>query len=579
MRILSLKINDILSIQDAVLTFEDSGLVLVDGWNYDTQRANGAGKTALFNSLAFALYDRLPRKITASEILRRGCKSGYAEASVLCGTDTWTVRRSRPKGVIFSKNGVTQDITQSEFESFIRLSYEQFLLTIYTPQANSRELIRFLSCADSSKKEFLLQLLNLDGFAGIKSAADLNVKAKQAAIDLEEKKIAVARSKIEAYEESEIDTALLQTKIKTLTQSIKTLETELIGLSDVPRPDLSKYTKVENGLRAKQLDISQAKARRGLLHDRFREIKGSIVEYDASTSCGECGSSLDTLDARVAHAGHVEKAKLKAKSIKEQIDETDTIISEENAINAKASQIYEKKQSESADYQIAQVRIATIKSLSDSHKRQLSDTNLKLQNAAELSSKIKALADSIIVALLQIKDNRRLLEVYKTISAIHSPTGAQAYVLDSVVDSFNEIIQKYVDIMSPNITYILNSFKENAKGDVVAKFSETLMKSGADVSVGSLSGGEEKGLSLCVDFALLEVLETQFGMTLNPIILDEPFDGLDSAGRELVIDLLETLSRNRQIFVVDHSSEAKSMFSSVVRLELRNDISTLSVVS
>ena len=128
------------------------------------------------------------------------------------------------------------------------------------------------------------------------------------------------------------------------------------------------------------------------------------------------------------------------------------------------------------------------------------------------------------------------------------------------------------------MSYTLNSFKETAKGDVVAKFSETLTKGGKEVSVGSLSGGEEKGLSLCVDFALLEVLETQFGMTLNPIILDEPFDGLDATGREVVIDLLETLARNRQIFIIDHSSESKSMFTESVRVELRNEISTISLV-
>ena len=125
------------------------------------------------------------------------------------------------------------------------------------------------------------------------------------------------------------------------------------------------------------------------------------------------------------------------------------------------------------------------------------------------------------------------------------------------------------------MSYQLNSFKETAKGDIVAKFSETLIKSSEAVSVGSLSGGEEKGLSLCVDFALLEVLETQFGMSLNPIILDEPFDGLDAAGREIVIDLLVQLAKNRQIFVVDHSSITQSSFEKVIRVELHNNISNI----
>jgi DNA repair exonuclease SbcCD ATPase subunit len=47
MRILSVEIDNILSIEKASLSFDDNGLVLVEGWNYDTQRANGAGKTAM----------------------------------------------------------------------------------------------------------------------------------------------------------------------------------------------------------------------------------------------------------------------------------------------------------------------------------------------------------------------------------------------------------------------------------------------------------------------------------------------------------------------------------------------------
>lgn len=577
MRVLSVEIQDILSVQSASMKFEDTGLVLVEGWNYDTQRANGAGKTALFNCLAFALYDKLPRKITKTEILRRGCKTGFVKASVLCGDDVWTVVRSRPKGVEFFKNDVQQDIGQTEFESFIRLSYEQFLLTIYTPQANSGELKRFLSSPDTSKKEFLLQLLNLDQFSGAKKVVDEIIKQRQAAIDLDSKKVETSRARIETYEESLIDVDAVTASIKALKESISPYEQEVLQLSGVAKPDLSKYSSTEDGVRVKQQEIAQAKAKRSMLHERYRELTNSIQEYDAGASCGECGSSLDTASARLAHADHQEKVKQKALDIKKQIDDADLTISKEQGITDLARKLRDKKQQESADYQAAQLRINELKGFIRSKQQEAESYQLKLNNNQEILSKIKALQDGVDIQLNNIANNKRELELYKTLSAIYSPTGAQAYVLDSVVDSFNEVIQKYVDMLSPNMSYVLNSFKENSSGDVVAKFSETLTKGGQQVSVGSLSGGEEKGLSLCVDFALLEVLETQFGMTLNPIILDEPFDGLDAAGREIVIDLLESLARNRQIFVVDHASESKAMFTKSIRVELRNDISTISI--
>lgn len=558
------------------MTFEDSGLVLVEGWNYDTQRANGAGKTAIFNGLAFALYDKLPRKITKTEILRRGCKTGFAKVSVLCGEDIWTVIRSRPKGVRFLKNEIEQDISQEEFESFIRLSYEQFLLTIYTPQANSGELKRFLSAPDSSKKDFLLQLLNLDQFGSAKKAVDEVIKQKQAAIDLDTKKVETARARIETYEESLIDVSAITASIKALKESILPWEHEIVELSSVEKPDLSKYFSTEEGIRTKQQEIAQAKAKRSLLHDRYRELTTSIQDYDAGLSCSECGSSLDTPIARAAHLEHQEKVKQKSIDVKKQIDDTDIIVSREQGITDLARKLRDKKTQESADYQSAQIRINELKGFIRSKQQIIESSTLKLSSNEEILNKINVLQDKVESELQNISSNKKELELYKTLSAIYSPTGAQAYVLDSVVDSFNEVIQKYVDMLSPNMSYVLNSFKENSSGDVVAKFSETLTKGGDQVSVGSLSGGEEKGLSLCVDFALLEVLEMQFGMTLNPIILDEPFDGLDAAGREIVVDLLENLARNRQIFVVDHASESKAMFTKSVRIELRNNVSTIS---
>jgi DNA repair exonuclease SbcCD ATPase subunit len=64
-------------------------------------------------------------------------------------------------------------------------------------------------------------------------------------------------------------------------------------------------------------------------------------------------------------------------------------------------------------------------------------------------------------------------------------------------------------------------------------------------------------------------------MPLNPVIMDEPFEGLDATGREIVIELLNKLSMSRQIWVIDHMSESKSMFSTIVRIEKRNGISTI----
>ena len=212
-------------------------------------------------------------------------------------------------------------------------------------------------------------------------------------------------------------------------------------------------------------------------------------------------------------------------------------------------------------------------------RQELKQLNLKLQTNLELESKIKDLSEQRV----QIVNNRgtilREIELYKTISAMYSPTGAQAYILDSVIESFNERVVEYVNLLWSNLTYELKSYKETVKGDVTAKFSELLVMDGKNTSIGSLSGGEFRALSLCIDFALIDVMERQFGISMSPIILDEPFNDLDSSGRELIVELLETLANKRQVVVVDHDSETKSMFSKVITVNKRNGISQISLES
>ena len=195
---------------------------------------------------------------------------------------------------------------------------------------------------------------------------------------------------------------------------------------------------------------------------------------------------------------------------------------------------------------------------------------MKSPPSPSLKVKAKASKDAIESADQDV-------ELLKAASYIFSPIDAPAYIMDNMIDSFNDVVGEYINMIWPNASYSLQSFKENKDGSQSAKFSETLTVNGRSVSIGSLSGGEMRALSLALDFAILRVMRDTLSVQLNPIILDEPFDGLDSIGRELVIELLEQLSVNHCIIVIDHASEAKALFNKVIRVEKRGGISSVSI--
>jgi len=581
MKLISCDIENFLSIEKAHVDFDDSGLLLIEGWNHDVDRANGAGKTAVLNAISFALYDKLPRKITATEIVRRGAKRGSVSIRLDVGGEVLLVQRSRPKGVVFARevNGSPEElsITQEEWEARMRLSYNQFIVAMYCSQANSNSSPRFLLLNDSDKKQFLLQLLSLNEFILCKKQCDDIITKMQFRFDGFRQKMAELQVKIDAYSESMIDENACQLLVSQKENARQYYVKTLVESQAVIKPDLAKYNKLEEDIVLKKTGFTQARTRREMLFSQWERLGKKIKPFNADDSCPTCGAALDNSYAEIAHNTEIENVKQERLSIKQQIDDIDTLLSNENQVNDLSAKLRERKKKESAEYERASIAQIELNSRINSVDAEIENLNKKLNDNAQLVGKVHALQSQRNDINKQLLETTTDIELQKTVASIYSPTGAQAYVLDSAVALFNEQVAKYVEMLWPNLTYELQSYKENVKGEVTAKFSESIIMDGKPISLGSLSGGELKALSICADMALLGILEQQFGLHMSPVIFDEAFDGLDTSGKEFALELIRGLSQDRQVVVIDHASEMRASFDKILRVEKRNGISTLSV--
>jgi len=577
MRLISCDIENFLSIEKAHVDFSNSGSLLLEGWNFDVDRANGAGKTAILNAISFGLYDKLPRKITASEIVRRGTKKGIVSVRLDVGGTIFGVSRSRPKGVIFTRevNGTTEtlQITQEEWEARLRLSYNQFITAIYCSQGNSST--RFLLLNDSDKKQFLLQLLNLDHFNLCKKKCDEVIASLQYKSNDFSRKMSELQAKIDAYSESVIDEVtcnLLISQKETIKQNfLKSLSEE----QSVQKPDLTKYSKLEEDILTKRSKFIQMRTKRDLLFSQWEKLGKNLRPFSKASSCSMCGSFLDNSHAEKMHNTEMENKKLERNCLKKEIDEIDSALLGENQVNELLLKLKERKRKESTAYEQASLAKIELTTKINSLEIEIRDLNKKLDDNARLVEKINELQEQRKMHNLRLLEIGAEIELQETVAAIYSSTGAQAYILDSAVHLFNEHIVKYIEMLWPNLTYELQSYKENVKGEITAKFSESITMDGKPISIGSLSGGELRALSICADVALLKILEGQFGMDISPIIFDEAFDGLDASGKEFALKLIQDLSNERQVVVIDHASEMRASFDKILRVEKRNGISAI----
>lgn len=581
MRIVSCEIENFLSIEKAYVEFDDAGLLLIEGYNYDVDRANGAGKTAILNALSFGLYDRIPRKVTSSELLRRGTKKGHVTIVLECRGETLVITRSRPRGVkIYHRQHESLEeltLTQTEWESKLRLTYNQFIVSMYCSQANSSASPRFLLLNDTDKKQFLLQLLDLEEFALCKKRADETIQSVLAQASQTQHNIGVLQSKIDALSESLIDEEVVRLELAQKQEWRKNYLLALQQQEAVAKPDLAKFQKLEDDIAAKKTEFTKMRARREMLRMQWDALSRKIKPFNPSEPCLACGTDLNRPDAESIHIGEMQKLKMEQREIKALMDAIDASLLNESRLSDLSLKVKEKKRQESVDYERANLQRVDLMAKIRAVDVSLENLTKKLNDNTHLANRVIALREKQQTHQQEAITLSEELEIQKTVSGIYSSTGAQAYVLDSAVVLFNEHIAKYISILWSNLTYELQSHKENVRGEVTAKFSESIIMDGKPISLGSLSGGELRALSICADMALLDLLEQQFGIHMSPIIFDEAFDGLDSSGKEFALELIKGLASDRQVVVIDHASEMRAAFDKVLRVEKRNGISTVSV--
>lgn len=583
MKIKFVEIKDILSIGEARIEFKDSGLTLLDGWNHDDNTANGAGKSSIPNAISFGLYDNMPRKVSKSEFLRRGAKQGFVHVGIEVPEGLLEVKRYRPKNVEFYLNGSILDITQEDFENRIKLSYNQFLLCAYAAQVEGS---RFVSLNDTDKKSFILRLMDLERFSDKKKAIDAQIKdLSNTRLEIE-KTINTCSSKISVYEEQIVDRNEIEAQIRSI--DLNHLNEQLLKYSSIEKPDYSELDTIRQKVNVKlqklnDVEGENAVARR-LYGNLEKEIK-ALKQFKPSNSieCPHClkafyheGGKNQTVDQIMAkHAEELKDKEEQLKKLVNAINSTSDTQSKRAELISIRRKVEDKIDAQEERYRESISVASDIRSKIKIQQAKIDSLNEQLSSQGAIAQKISDLK------LIKDKANNKLnkvnseLEILATLAHILSPTGAPAYVVDSVVDMFNERVASYVSLVWPNATYELQAFKENKSGDIKAKFSDRLFISGKAVSIGSLSGGEFRCLSLAVDFAIVDVVENLFGFQISPLFLDEPFEGLDVVNREKVIDLLDKLSVSRQVWIIDHASEAKSMFSDVLRIEKQNGISRI----
>ena len=567
MTLLSIYIKDFLSIAEANISFRGAGLVLIDGFNYDDDSANGAGKTAIVSAISYCLYGKLPRKVTASEIARHGTLLPKVSITTECNI---IITRNKPTKLIVIKDGAEISSPQDFIDKFIGMTYEQFCLVACNPQNSTR----FLEMNDGQKKDFFIELLALSDMDIYKDKIDVSLKKALDQELLVNKEIGEVKARIESYQ------SMLQ--VVPSYEDTASLLSELENIAITP-PDLSKYEELENSVKdsianTKQTILYQQEL--SSVEESLNVIRHTILQV-SQTHAIECPNCQHNFHFKQSESNskieQMESSYAKLSNHKDQLHQAinSTPVEDLSELNVILVKCANKKKNLSKDFLEAQQKHVILSKqlqkleLINSNIARIEESNNKIQNNVDkLTAKLNLL-------LLKSSSISNEIDLLKQTKAIFSPSGLPAYILDSAVTFFNERVSFYLSKIWVNADFFLNTYKETKGGEIKAKMSESFYNLGQTRSISSLSGGEYRLLCIAVDMAIIDMFSSMTGTMVQFIAWDEPFNGLDASNRARIWPLLTQFAESREIWLIDHSTEFKSMFSNVIEIHKKDGISSV----
>lgn len=158
-----------------------------------------------------------------------------------------------------------------------------------------------------------------------------------------------------------------------------------------------------------------------------------------------------------------------------------------------------------------------------------------------------------------------------------SKTGIRSFIIDEILETLNYHTNLNLNILSEGlIGVVFNSESESDKGKITNKISTKYYINGEETVFDLNSGGEAQRAVIAVDLAISALAESRSGTNFNIKFLDEPFDGIDSAGQLKCLALFNSLSEHKEgFFLISHDEKMQAFCNNQIYVMKKDGISRL----
>lgn len=587
-----IKIKNFLSFGEEPVELEfKKGLHIITGVNKDkSDRQNGLGKSALMESLYFAVFGTTLRELK-KDLIPNTFTNGVCQVEldfdviVSNNKDSYKVIRTlNPSKLFLYKNGldVTRDSiknTEEYLHKILNASTSIFENCVIMTLNNT---VPFMAKSKIEKRKFIEGIFNLDVFGRMLSDVreDFNSVKREHEIELTKMEECVRNlNSLESQREVIISNRIDKISIYESRKISNVAEKEKLinELKDINNPTENLSKLIEDSKKcSKALKILEKKIN-NLTENKFKlqtliKLNESTLQK-SKTKKGECPTCkrafIDHDEQQLI--GELDSIKSQIDLDKKSLDEINLELSELNDKNKKLNKLEHSLRDKFNENSINTFRVGSLEdriAQLDNWLLTLDDDILKLKNngSTELDGLISTQKYNLDELKKAIQDIKLKIDMLDTIKFIVSEEGVKSYIVQKILELFNDRLEYYLNKLEANCVCNFDEF-----------FEEQILNDNKKIcSYFNFSGAERKNIDFACLFTFMDMRRLQGDVTYNVTIYDELFDScLDERGIDLVTNIItERVDKYDEcVLVISHRKEniAKAK-GDIIFLEKTNGI-------
>jgi len=548
------------------IDFESSPSTLIVG-------ENGAGKSTILDAICFVLFNKPFRNINKPQLMNTiNGKNLIVEVEFSIGQKDYKIVRGIKPGVfeiycngdILNQDAAVKDYQKYLEEAILKLNYKSFTQIVILGSAS---FTPFMQLALGVRREIIEDILDIQVFSVMNTvlkdkANELKTKISEIEniIELGKNKVKLQQQYIATLENDK------QKKVDDVQKRISETNTEILQLN----AGLLAEQETEGTLKSSISDSVEKRNKRTemgsllkKLSERVKDQEGSIQFYNEHDVCPTCSQGLDDDLKNSAITHHTHKREEVETAIQALATQLETIEARLNEINDVEEKISEHK----SNIITYSSKIIASQNYIQKLQTDLASNTNDTANIEDETRQLKTLAKEVVGAAgerSKLSEDKHYLDIA---GILLKDTGIKTKIIRQYLPVINKLVNKYLTAMDFFVHFELDeSFNEVIKSRHRDEFSYA-----------SFSEGEKQRIDLALLFTWRTIAKMKNSASTNLLLLDEVFDSsLDANGTDYVMNLLNTIGDDANVFVISHKGDQLiDKFKSVIKFQKYQNFSRI----